>query len=166
MNIDQIQNQIKQLRTGLLSSEKIRKLPTEIGRANWKAGIPTVLDLAASSDHIVRYNAIMCLAYAFEYREAKTDLVRLLKDDPDDDCREAAAGGLGFLFRRTQDCSLMKLLGKVACSDREEYVRETAFTALLRISGRADEERILTEHPRVDEDVIEDILSRCRQVDH
>jgi hypothetical protein len=85
----------------------------------------------------------------------------LLVEDPDEDCRDVTAAGLGYLFSKSHDCSLISLLSRVAVNDSDEDVRRSAFSALLRVSGHADEEQLLLQRPPVDKATIGRILSEC-----
>jgi len=56
---------------------------------------------------------------------------------------------------------LITLFARVAINDSDEDVRRSAFSALLRVSGRANEEEILLQRPPVDETTIRAILAEC-----
>ncbi len=160
----EIENQIAEWQARKLSLELLRRLPAKIGREGYEPGIPALFELAVSADEIVRYNAIMSLSFKFGWRGAKDLLCRILQQDPDEDCRDAAAGGLGYLFNGDRDCSLLRLLGAVCSIDDNEDVRRSAYAALLRVSGRSDEENVLLQtgpRPPVNTSMLQEILSEC-----
>lgn len=159
----ELEDDILQWQRGQLSLDSQRKLPSKIGRADYGPGIPVLFELSSSEDPIVRYNVVMSLAFKLQHRQAKALMCRLLIEDPDEDCRDVAAAGLGYLFSNSRDCSLITLFGRVAINDSDEDVRRSAFSALLRVSGRANEEEILLQRPPVDETTIRTILAECPQ---
>lgn len=160
----EIEYQIAKYRRGELERAEVRSLATSIGRIQYQSGIPALLELATHEDEIVRYNALMSLTFKLHYRPAKDLLCKTLQNDPDEDCRDVAAGGLGYLFDGSKECTLIRLLGSVCFSDQDEDVRRSAFAALLRISGLADESRLHLQtgpRPPVDESVARRILAEC-----
>jgi len=157
----EIENEISKWRDGRLSKDEVRKLPSKIGKAEYTLAVPVLVELAHSDDPILRYNVIMSLAFKLQYKDSRSLLSILAETDPDVDCRDAAAAGLGFLFSNSHDCPLILLLAKIARNDSDEDVRCAAFSALLRVSGCANEEQLLLQRPSVDEATIRKIESEC-----
>lgn len=159
-----IENLIVRWRSGKMDKRELRSLPTSIGRAGYQSGIPILLELAANEDEIVRYNALMSLSFKLRYQPAKDLLCSVLQKDPDEDCRDAAAGGLGYLFDKSKECTLIRLLGTVCFSDPDEDVRRSAYAAMLRVSGLANENQLNLQtgpRPPVNESVAKEILAGC-----
>jgi hypothetical protein len=159
-----MEDQIAKWRSGEMEIAELRSLPTSIGRARYLPGIPVLLELALHLDEIVRYNALMSLSFKMHYQSAKDLFCSVLQTDPDEDCRDVAAGGLGYLFDKSKERTLMRVLGKVCFSDPDEDVRRSAYAALLRISGHAGENQLHLEtgpRPPVNEGLAKEILDGC-----
>jgi HEAT repeat protein len=158
------ENQIKKWRSGAMDTAELRSLPTSIGRDQYQSGIPILLELATHEDEIVRYNAVMSLSFKLHYQAAKDLFCSILQKDPDEDCRDAAAGGLGYLFDKSKECTLIRVLGTACFSDPDEDVRRSAYAALLRVSGLADETLLYLQtgpRPPVNERLAKEVLAGC-----
>jgi len=162
----EIEKKIAQWRKGELSIEMLRKLPVTIGRVGYQQAIPVLFELTLNGDEIVRYNAVMSLSFNLRWKAAKDLLCKVLEEDTDEDCRDAAAGGLGFLFEGNKDCGLIRVLARVSSADQDEDVRRSAFAALLRVSSRFQERDFPPRtgpRPPVDESALAEVLNECRE---
>jgi HEAT repeat protein len=145
------------------SLEEVRSLAADLGNQHFEAGIPAAIQLLDHQDEIVRYNAAMSLAYEFHYAPAVEKLLMMLTQDPDEDCRMVAAGGLGSLCQNSKDRRVLQVLGKTALNDPDEDVRNSAYQAMLIVNRVSREEhlRLLTSRKgqQVDQAKVKAILS-------
>jgi HEAT repeat protein len=127
---------------GRESVEQVRALAADLGNEHYAPGIPALIQLLDHDDEIVRYNAVMSLAFEFHHKPAANRLLAMLADDPDDDCRGTAAAALGSLFQNSRDRSILVVLGRAALNDPEEYVRSSAYKSLKIVNGVSREEHL------------------------
>ena len=159
-----LEKELEKWRRGRATLEEIRSLPPRLGKSDFAPGIPVVLKLLDHEDEIVRYNAVVSLSFDFQYKPALQGLVKVLAEDPDGDCRDAAADGLAFLFRNSKNCVVLEALGNAALSDSDKDVRSAAYMALLNVNGVSDEEHSrMLRGPRrlVDPAQVNAILKEC-----
>jgi HEAT repeat protein len=83
-------------------------------------------------------NALSKLGYA----TANAQLIRLLKNDPDDRVRLSAAYALGRLFQESDSQAVEKALSEALKKDKQGTVREAATYSLGQIGGRTAEKRL------------------------
>src|SRR5450631_382067 len=127
---------------GRASLEHVRALAADLGNEHYAPGIPALIQLLDHDDEIVRYNAVMSLAFEFHHKPVANRLLAMLADDPDDDCRGIAAGALGSLFQNSRDRRILVALGRAALNDPEEYVRGSAYKSLQIVNGVSREEHL------------------------
>jgi HEAT repeat protein len=127
---------------GRASLEHVRALAADLGNEHYAPGIPALIQLLDHDDEIVRYNAVMSLAFEFHHKPVANRLLAMLADDPDDDCRGIAAGALGSLFQNSRDRRILVALGRAALNDPEEYVRSSAYKSLQIVNGVSREEHL------------------------
>lgn len=157
----QIEMEIERLQRGELNLEGTRSLAAKIGKAGFLRGVPTLLALIKHDDEIVRYNAIVSLSFDLRCDSAASELMRLLRRDSDPDCRDAAADGLGSLFRNSHNQIILRTLGEAALKDPDEDIRSAAYMAILNVRGLSDHDRLdLLRGPRlpVDEEFVHTML--------
>jgi len=127
---------------GRASLEHVRALAADLGNEHYAPGIPALIQLLDHDDEIVRYNAVMSLAFEFHHKPVANRLLAMLADDPDDDCRGIAAGALGSLFQNSRDRRILVALGRAALNDPAEYVRSSAYKSLQIVNGVPREEHL------------------------
>lgn len=103
-----------------------------------------IVGLVAHDDPDVRHAAIVALAFhgvALRWDQEPGSvllrlLIRVLKQDPDRDCRRVAAAALGSLFRGSRRPEVVRSLVEV-CEDFAEFadVRAFAYTGVLDLLG-------------------------------
>lgn len=147
------------------SIEDLRSLAADLGNQHFVSGVPTLVQLLDHPDEIVRYNAVMSLAFAFHYLPIADQLLKMLADDPDEDCRRIAASALGNLFSDTRDHRVLAALGHAALSDPDEYVRSSAYKSLQIVNGISREqhlELLRDESLSVDPALVQSILAEIQ----
>jgi HEAT repeat protein len=127
---------------GQSSIEQVRALAADLGSEHYAPGVPALIRLLDHDDAIVRYNAVMSLAFEFHHKPVADRLLAMLADDPDDDCRGVAAGALGSLFQNSRDHRILAALGRAALSDPEEYVRSSAYKSLQIVNGVSPDQHL------------------------
>ena len=137
---NEIEQDIALWKKGELSTNLLRTLPSRIGRAEYREGISVLLELAFNRDAIVRYNAVMSLGFKLRFRDATDVLIKVLKDDSDIDCRDAAAGALGAMWRNTRDRRVVEKLTQIVLNDKDDDVRKAAYSSLITVDGISDED--------------------------
>lgn len=135
-----LQEEIRSFCEGTLSLDQTRNLAARIGDMKYVAGAPVLLQLLQHKDEIVRYHAIMSLGFNLRFKDGTSALVQVLKGDPDEDCRDAAAGALGALWRNTKDRQIIEDLANAALEDSDEDVQKAAYSSLIAVNGVSDEE--------------------------
>jgi HEAT repeat protein len=138
-NLEQV---LESWQHGRASLEHVRALAADLGNEHYAPGIPALIQLLDHDDEIVRYNAVMSLAFEFHHKPVANRLLAMLADDPDDDCRGIAAGALGSLFQNSRDRRILVALGRAALNDPEEYVRSSAYKSLQIVNGVSREEHL------------------------
>ncbi len=152
-------------RQGLASIEEVQQLAADTGKQQYTPGVPALLELLNHDDAIVRYNAGMSLTFELQYKPALDQLLRILVEDSDEECRDMAAQGIGSMFRGTNDPRILVALSKAALEDSDKGVRSGAYRGLLRVHGLSNEEDLrllLDRNLQVDPQRIELILSGSR----
>lgn len=139
---DSLRLALDKWRKGQASVEEVRSLAADLGNQHYDPGVMDALELLTHEDAIVRRNAAMSLAYEYRYKPATEQLLTMLAVDPDNDCREVAAGGLGNLWQNSKDRRVLIALGKAAIEDPDEYTRSTAYEKLLIVNGVSREEHL------------------------
>lgn len=146
---------------GLADLALTRKLPSMLGRRRLDSGIPILMEMLDHQDSIVRYSSAMALAFKFHYLPAVGRMKSMLVSDSDEDCRGAAAAGLGFLCQGTRDIDLLRLLGIAAVRDPDDEVRLSAYDALLDVNELTEEQlrtRLKGDRESVDRSQVKAVL--------
>jgi HEAT repeat protein len=114
---------------------------------------------------MVRYNAAASLAMNFHYTPATGKLLVMLASDPDDDCRSMAASCLASLCHDTKDNVVLAALAKASLEDPDEYVRDSAYQALLFVNGlpKGQRQSVFQNPPHVDPDRVRSILGEISE---
>lgn len=133
---------IHQWKQGMATTEQVIDLAADLGNRHYNAGIPILLQLLKHSNAIVRYNAVMSLAFEFHHMEAVEPLLNMLANDEDEECRDVAAGGLGNLCQDTRDRRVLEALAESVLSDSDEGVRRSAYKALEIVNGVSRDEHL------------------------
>jgi HEAT repeat protein len=152
-------------RKGLASIEDVRSLAQDLGAYLYMPGIPALLELLEHKDEIVRYNAAGSLGSNFIYTPAIGRFLKMLANDPDEDCRSVAASSIASLCHDTKDRVVLAALAKASIEDPDEYVRDSAYRALLFVNGLPKEQRqsVFQNPPRVDLDRVRSILGEISE---
>jgi HEAT repeat protein len=159
---DSMKQAVKNWQEGRASLDQIRDLAADLGNQHFEPGIPIAVELLDHEDEIVRYNAAMSVAFGFHHTPAAGKLLAMLAADPDEDCRRIAAAALGNLCQNTKDRGVLLTLAKTALNDSDEYVRGSAYEALLIVNGVSREQHLelLTRQSLlVDEERVKTILA-------
>ena len=162
---DDLANRLANWKDGEMSPEETGDIAREVGQRNLLSGVPLLLKLLDHPDDIVRYNAILSLTFDLHQRSATEKLLSIATNDEDEDCRGAAAAGLGHLFQNSRDPRILAALGKLALNDPDEDVRRAAYKYLLIVNGVSREEHLtLLRDTSIETDpqVVEQILSGVR----
>ena len=147
---------------GRSSIEEARSLAADIGNQHYSQGISALMELIDHDDEIVRYNAAMSLSFELQYSPAANKLLRMLAEDPDEDCKDMAAGALASIFRDSREPRILLALGKAALEDPDEGVRTLAYRGLLRVNGLSADEQLQLlpeQNLLIDRDRVESILA-------
>jgi HEAT repeat protein len=118
-------------------------------------------DLLNHEDAIVRYNAINSLGFEFADKACRDKLIKIATGDSDDDCRRVASAALGSIYQNSKDKKIMLALSDVALRDSDEYVRSSAYKAVLIVNGLPKDKQlslIRSNNLAVDKKRIENIL--------
>jgi HEAT repeat protein len=147
-------------RKGATSDEDLRSLALDLGAYKYTPGIPALVELLDHKDEMVRYNAAGSLATDFKDTLATGRLLTMLASDPDEHCKSMAASSLATLSRDTKDAVVLAALAKASLEDPNEYVRDSAYEALLIVNGVSREEHLsfFRNPPHVDPDRVKSIL--------
>jgi HEAT repeats len=162
---DNLERRLADWKDGEMSFEETSDLAREIGKRKLLSGVPLLLKLLDYPDCIVRYNAILALTFRLHQKSATEKLLSMAANDEDEDCRDAAAAGVGHLFQNSRDPRILAALGKLALNDPNENVRRSAYTYLLIVNGVSNEEHLnLLRDTSIETDpqVVEQILSAVR----
>lgn len=127
---------------GRATLEHVRALAADLGNEHYAPAIPALIQLLGHDDEIVRYNAVMSLAFEFHHEPVANRLLAMLADDPDEDCRGVAASALGSLFHNSRDRRILVALGRAALNDPEEYVRNSTYKSLQFVNGVSRDEHL------------------------
>ncbi|HZB87334.1 MAG TPA: HEAT repeat domain-containing protein [Terracidiphilus sp.] len=146
-----LKREIEAFRDGRATLDQLRDLAAGIGRQHWLTEAPILVELLQNGDEIVRYNAIMSLGFELKLHVVTDSLIKMVEEDPDGDCRDAAAGALGVMWRSSKDHRIIEQLSKVALEDSDEDVRKAAYFALIVVNGISDEEYLeMLRHKRAE----------------
>lgn len=155
-------------RQGRASIPEVRSLAADIGNQHqyFEPGLPALMELLNHDDEIVRYNSAMSLAYEFHFAPAASRLLAMLAEDPDDDCRDMAAGAIGNICHDGREPQVLFTLGKAALEDPDEGVRVTAYRAPLRVNGLSTDEYLQSlkeQNLSVDRNRVEKIVAGVKR---
>jgi HEAT repeat protein len=152
-------------RRGTASVEEVRSLAQDLGGRLYRPGIPVLIELLGNQDDMVRYNAAASLAMNFVYIPATGRLLTMLASDEDEDCRSMAASGLASLCHDTRDHVVLAALAKASLGDPDEYVRNSAYDALLFVNGLPREQRqsVFQDRSHVDPNRVKSILAEISE---
>ncbi|HKM48805.1 MAG TPA: HEAT repeat domain-containing protein [Terriglobales bacterium] len=162
---DNLERRLANWKDGKMSLEETADIAREIGKRGLLSGVPLLLKLLQHTDCIVRYNAILSLAFELHQKSATEKLLSIAANDEDDDCRRGAAAGLGHLFQNSRDRRIIAALGNLALNDPDEYVRRSSYKYLLIVNGVSNDEHLSLLRDtsiEVDPEVVEQILSAVR----
>lgn len=156
-----LETSLENWRSGAASIEDVRFLAQDLGAYLYRPGIPVLIELVDHQDDMVRYNAAASLAMNHVYLPATGRLLTMLASDRDEDCRSMAAFCLASLRHDTKDQVVLAALAKASLEDPDEYVRDSAYHALLFVNGLPEERRhgVFQDHPHVDPDRVKSILA-------
>jgi HEAT repeat protein len=159
-NEKNLEASLENWRKGTASIDDVRSLALDLGANKYIPGIPVLVELLDHKDEMVRYNAAGSLATDFKYMPATRKLLTMLTGDPDDDCRGMAASCLATLFHDTKDRVALAALAKASLEDPDEYVRDSAYRALLIVNSVSKEQHLsfFRNPPHVDPDHVRSIL--------
>jgi HEAT repeat protein len=163
---EKIAIQIDRLDRGQLLIDEQRSLAADLGSLTDATSEAILISLLGNSDPIVRYNAIIALGFDRGVRLASPILIRMVEDDPDEDCRSASASALGHMFQNTKDRDMLQVLSAAALHDPDDEVRRSAYRGVLIVSGVSPEEHLSLlrdEALLVDPDKVRRILSMNRE---
>ncbi len=161
-----IQQALESWQQGVASPEQVRALAADLGNEHYSQGIPALTQLLDHDDEIVRYNAINSLAFEFHHKPVFEKLLAIMSGDPDDDCRGAAAGGLGALFQNSKDRRVLGALGYSALNDPDELVRSSAYKSLQIVNGVSRDQHLdllRNQSLKVDPARVESILTEISE---
>jgi len=160
-NEKNLEASLENVRNGAASVEDVRSVAQDLGAYRYIPGIPLLVELLDHEDEIVRYNAAGSLGSNFIYRPATGRFLTMLADDPDEDCRSVAASSLASLWHDTKNHIVLVALAKSSLDDSDEYVRDSAYHALLFVNGLPKDQRqsVFQSSPHVDPDRVKAILS-------
>jgi HEAT repeat protein len=160
-----LESSLENWRRGAASVEDVRSLAQDLGARLYKPGIPVLIELLDNQDDMVRYNAAASLAMNFVYIPATGRLLTMLASDRDEDCRSMAASCLASLRHDTKDHVALAALAKASLQDPDEYVRDSAYHALLFVNGLPKEQRqdVFQNHPHVDPGRVRSILGEISE---
>jgi len=160
--------QLERFQNGKLTLIELRSLTADMGQMNDEKSETILLSLLRNDDPITRYNAVMALAFDRGVQSALPFLTKMLIDDPDEDCRSAAAAALGQLLQNTQDSAAIKSLAFASLHDPDEIVRRSAYKSALIVGGVSTEEHLALlrdESLLVDIGRIQSMLSSAQNID-
>ncbi|TMJ00691.1 MAG: HEAT repeat domain-containing protein [Bacillati bacterium ANGP1] len=129
-----IRAKLTALRNGEIPPEELYGLIHDFGHAMLLEAEPDVVALLDHSDAQIRCIAVRVLTFHWNISRHWDRLIRLLRDDPDDEVKSFTAAGLGFVFQNARDPIVSQaLIDKVR--DRREHplVREAAYSALREV---------------------------------
>jgi hypothetical protein len=160
-----VETSLEDWRKGAASLEGVRSFAQDLGACLYELGIPVLIELLDNQDDMVRYNAAASLAMSFVYIPATGRLLTMLARDGDEDCRSMAASGLASLRHDTKDHVVLAALAKASLEDPAEYVRDSAYHALLFVNGLPKEQRqsVFQNRPHVDPDRVKSILAEISE---
>jgi HEAT repeat protein len=137
-----LEQTLENWRQGRTSVEQTRELSRELGNKQYSPGIPVLVQFLDNQDEIVRYNAATALGFELHHKPAAEKLLAMLVGDSDEDCRRAAAAGLGNLCQNSKNRRVLEALAQAALNDPDEYVRSSAYQALQIVNGVSREEHL------------------------
>lgn len=164
-NEKDLEASLENWRKGVASVEDVRSLARDLGAYLYTPGIPALLEFLEHKDEIVRYNAAGSIGSNFVYTPATGRFLKMLANDPDEDCRSEAASSLASLCHDTKDHAVLAALGKAALEDPDEFVRDSAYQSLLFVDGLPAEKRqeVFRNSPQVDPDRVRAILAQVSE---
>lgn len=119
------------LRKGEIPPEELYGLIHDFGHAMFLEAEPDVVALLSHPDEQIRCVAVRVLTFHWDVGRHRDKLIRLLRQDPNDEVKSFTAAGLGFVFRDSQDMTVSEaLIDKVRDKDEDPLVREAAYSAL------------------------------------
>ncbi|HEX4205745.1 MAG TPA: HEAT repeat domain-containing protein, partial [Ktedonobacteraceae bacterium] len=106
----------------------------EFGEELFTEALPEIASYLTSTDERVRYMALHVLNFHFRSKDYKYAAINMLQDDPDEECREQAAGGLGSLMKNTGDRESLHVLAQVVRNEQEgNLIRALAYSSMRAI---------------------------------
>lgn len=164
-NHKNLEASLERWQKGDASVEELRSLALDLGAHKYLPGVPVLVELLDHKDEFVRYNAAGSLATDFKYMPVTGRLLTMLASDPDEDCRTISATCLGILWPDTKEPAVLSAIAKASLEDPEEYVRDSAYQALLIVNGVSREQHLSFSRnpPRVDPDRVRSILKNTSE---
>jgi HEAT repeat protein len=144
-----LQKEIKIYRGNRATLDQLRDLAANIGDQGCLAEAHILVELLHHPDEIVRYHATISLGFKLKFKDASSSFVKMMEADPDVDCRDAAAGALGVLWRDSRNNFIIEQLSRVALEDTNEDIQKAAYFALIIVNGISDGEYLqMLKHNR------------------
>lgn len=125
---------LAEIRAGHEPKEGYADAIHNFGEEQFREALPEIINALTSSDERQRYMALHVLAFHFRLKEYKYAAMDMLLHDPDEDCRQQAAAGLGSLMKNTGDYEALHVLAQVIHNDHEtDLIRSVAYRAMHTI---------------------------------
>jgi len=122
------------LRAGRTPSKNLSEIIHEFGEERFEEALPEIVNYLTNSDEVIRYMAMHVLTFHFQLKKYKYAAIEMLLHDPNEQCREQAAAGLGSLMKNTQDTEALHVLAQVIHNEKEvEMIRAIAYKAMHSI---------------------------------
>ena len=122
------------LRAGRLRPNSLSGVIHEFGEERFDEALPEIVSSLTSPNERVRYMALHVLTFHFQLKDYKYAAIEMLLHDPDAECREQAASGLGSLMKNTGDLESLHVLAQVVHNEKEpKLTRAIAYTSMYGI---------------------------------
>ena len=122
------------LRAGRLRPYSLSETIHEFGEEHFEEALPEIVSSLNSTNERVRYMALHVLTFHFQLKDYKPSAIEMLLHDPDEECREQAASGLGALMKNTGDLESLHVLAKVVHNEEEpKLTRAIAYASMYSI---------------------------------
>jgi HEAT repeat protein len=129
-----LRDKLTALRRGELPPQGLFGFVLDLGYSNLREAEQDVVKLLRHPSDQIRSVAVRVLAFHWDMKHHKEDLIRILVEDLEDSVRGWAAAGLGSLFSESRDPSVTRaLIEKLRDQNESDLVRETAYDALLGV---------------------------------
>ncbi|HEX4208110.1 MAG TPA: HEAT repeat domain-containing protein [Ktedonobacteraceae bacterium] len=106
----------------------------EFGEERFTEALPEITSYLTSTNERLRYMALHVLTYHFQLKDYKYAAVNMLQHDPDEECRQQAASGLGVLMKNTGDHESLHALAQAMHNEEEDdLLHLSAYRSMRRI---------------------------------